>query len=165
MKEYKASMGLTVRIITICVVVLFVGLSCNSVFQLINSNFNWHQIIIHSSTLLPFIGLLLLSYVLAPYKYIVEDDTLIICRPISNVHIPVGSINQIRLIEKAEMKGLIRTFGNGGLFGIYGKFYSKALGSVTSYATQNKNYILVLAGKRKFVLTPNDLELVAEIKK
>ena len=66
-----------------------------------------------------------------------------------------------RTVEKDEIVTLIRTFGNGGLFGYYGKFYSSKLGNITLYATQSRNRVLIKTiHGTQIMITPDDLSLV-----
>jgi cytochrome c biogenesis protein CcdA len=162
--DYKASKDMTIQAITIGIVLLFAFLSYRSAVALIHSNGNLATILIHSSVLIFLLGTLLLCFLFAPQKYSIEENEIIIQRPISNIHISIDSIKEIRQVDKSETKGMIRTFGVGGLFGNFGKFYAPALGRITMYATQNKNYVLIIANKRKIIITPDDLAIIEQIK-
>ena len=59
---------------------------------------------------------------------------------------------------------MIRTFGVGGLFGIYGKFYTNGLGNITVFGTQSKNYILIRTNSQKIVITPDDIGIIEKIR-
>lgn len=59
---------------------------------------------------------------------------------------------------------MIRTFGVGGLFGNYGKFYTQGLGNITMYGTQNKNFILIKTENKKILITPDDLRIIDHLK-
>jgi len=126
--EYKASKDLTVQIITIGVVILFAFLGYKSIMGLINSNGNLAPILFHWSVIVFLFGTLLLCFLYAPKSYSVNEDKLVIHRPLNDKYIPIDSIVEIRPINKSEFKGTIRTFGVGGLFGNYGKFHSNGHG-------------------------------------
>ena len=162
--DFKASKDMTVKIITIGVFLLFAFISYKSIIGIIHSSGRLTPILIHSSVLLFMVGILLFSYLYAPKEYSVDKHSLVIHRPVSNKIIPIDSIIEIRQVDKSELKGTIRTFGVGGLFGNYGKFYTPALGNLTFYATQNKNYVLITMNKKKILLTPDDLGIIQEIK-
>jgi hypothetical protein len=49
-------------------------------------------------------------------------------------------------------------FGSGGLFGYYGLFRTRALGRSTWYVTNRKNRIVLIAGAKTFVLSPDDVD-------
>jgi len=162
--DYKASKSMTVQIITIGVVVLFAFLGYKSVMGLIHAKGNMTPILIHSGSLVFLAGTILLCYLFAPQKYSVDADYLIIHRPLSDMRISLDSIIEIRKVDKSELKGMIRTFGVGGLFGIYGKFYTNDLGNITMYGTQNKNYILIRTQSKKILITPDDSGIIEQIK-
>ncbi|NDC30691.1 MAG: hypothetical protein EBZ58_07115 [Bacteroidetes bacterium] len=84
-----------------------------------------------------------------------------IIRPIGKVDIRFNNISSIRLVDKSEIRTLIRTFSAGGLFGYYGYYYSSSLGKLILYTTQRKN-LLVIEQKvgRKILLSPDDTSLV-----
>jgi hypothetical protein len=162
--EYKASRDKTVHIITVGVIILFVFLGYKSIMGLVHANRNLIPIFIYSSIITFLIGTISLSFLYAPRKYYVTLDNVIIHRPLSDKTIPIDSIIQIRPISKTELKGTIRTFGVGGLFGYYGKFYSKGLGSFTMFGTQSKNYILIKTKNKKIVITPDDIGIIEHVK-
>jgi len=162
--EYKASKGMTVQIITIGVIILFAFISYKSIVGIMYSNGNLTPILVHSGVLIMLIGTVLFSYLYAPKKYSVYEHSLIIHRPIENKIISIDSITEVRQIDKSELKGTIRTFGVGGLFGNYGKFYTASLGNVTFYATQNKNFVLIVTNQKKILITPGDLGIIQELK-
>lgn len=59
-----------------------------------------------------------------------------------------------------------KTFGNGGLFGFYGEFKNDRYGYMTWYATKRSNYVMLETTEReKIVLTPDNVDMVTEIKK
>jgi hypothetical protein len=162
--EYKASKDMSIQIITIGVIILFLFLGYQSVMGLISAKGNITSTLIHSGVLIFLIATIVLCYLFAPQKYSISNDNCIIHRPISDIIIPLDSIIEIREVNKSELKGMIRTFGVGGLFGNYGKFHTSGLGNITMYGTQNKNFILLKVGNRKILLTPDNLSIIDQIK-
>jgi hypothetical protein len=62
------------------------------------------------------------------------------------------------------MRGTIRTFGVGGLFGYFGKFHTPNIGHITFYATQRVNKVLIVTKQgKKIILTPDDIGLIQNI--
>ncbi|RYY94170.1 MAG: hypothetical protein EOO11_18425, partial [Chitinophagaceae bacterium] len=59
----------------------------------------------------------LLSYALRPTGYRLTATGLLVCRPWSAVRIPRASIERIEPVTRADLRGSIRLFGVGGLFG------------------------------------------------
>lgn len=98
----------------------------------------------------------LVCYLFSVKSYELKDTGLIIHRPLAKIIFAKEEIESIRQVEKDEMKWTFRTFGNGGLFGYTGKFANTHLGSMTYYATQRRNYVLLQTrGGKKIILTPD----------
>lgn len=146
--EYKASMDNLAYIITIGVVGL-------GVYMFLGSK------IIVSLILMMVV---LLAFLWSPRRYYVNEIELVIVRFIGKVSIPLDSIAEIETPNKELTKGVVRTFGVGGLFGYFGKFYNSRLGQMDFYVTQRKNYVLIkLYSGKKIMLSPNDIGLGEEI--
>jgi hypothetical protein len=61
--------------------------------------------------------------------------------------------------EPEGLRGAVRVFGNGGLFGISGWFWSRRLGRFRAYATDPGRVVLLrYRDGRKIVLTPGDVQ-------
>lgn len=104
-------------------------------------------------------------YLFHPNSYSVNDLCLIIHRPIHSRQILLSDIRQIREVSKDEMSWAVRTFGNGGIFGYYGKFYNKTFGSMTWYASRRERFILLdLSNQEKIAITPDKPDFIFEIK-
>lgn len=107
----------------------------------------------------PLLLLVLMSalYVLKTDSISVSDSGITIDRKAFPVQIAYDEIKNIRAAQDGEMKGAIRTFGNGGVFGYTGPFYNKKLGSMTWYCTQRKNYIIIdRTNNKRLIITPDD---------
>lgn len=79
-------------------------------------------------------------------------------RVLKGIAIPKANIVEKKQIPSEDTTWTIRTFGVGGLFGYYGKFFHTKYGSMIWYATQRKNYVMLVTQGTKFVLTPNEPE-------
>ncbi len=100
-----------------------------------------------------------ISFAFRPVKYEVTAHGLIIHRPVSDVKIAGSKIKSVEIIEKEKTSWAIRVFGVGGLFGYYGKFANRQLGSMTWYATRRDKIVLLSTiDGRKIILTPDDPE-------
>jgi len=64
--NYKASMGISVQIITIGTFALFGFLGYNSVMELIYDHGNLTQILLHSCLLIFLVGTILISFLFSP---------------------------------------------------------------------------------------------------
>ena len=93
-----------------------------------------------------------------------QADELIIKRPARDKHIKLADLAEVRMLKEADMSWTIRTFGVGGLFGHYGRYYNKSLGSFTQYTTRRNNQILIRTRQeKKIIITPDDLSLADKL--
>jgi len=61
--------------------------------------------------------------------------------------------------EPEGLRGSLRLFGNGGLFGISGWFWNRRIGRFRAYATDPDRVVLLrYRDGRKVVLTPHDVQ-------
>lgn len=161
---YKASLDNIAKIISIAILLLFLGVGFSIIYSLDPTNPNeiplWAAFLIESV----FLGIYLFCYLYAPQSYLVEEDKISIIRPIGKLDLSLNNISSIRLIDLSELKSLIRTFGVGGLFGYYGYYYSSKLGKLSLYTTQRKNLILIEQKVgRKILLSPDDTSMVESV--
>lgn len=162
--EYKSSLDTLAKIITIGVVILFFFVGQQSVKSLLVAKGDSSTILIHVGVLLLLVVIIIGSWLYAPKSYTVGKTDLTINRPIGKVNINLADISQVRSVSDTEMRGTIRTFGVGGLFGYFGKYYTPGIGHITFYATQRTNKILIVNKKgKKFILTPDDIGLLEKI--
>jgi hypothetical protein len=98
-----------------------------------------------------------IAFALRPINYMLTSNDLIIHRLFADVKIQRSQIKSIKLLDKSATGWSIRTFGVGGLFGYYGKFFNSKLGSITWYATRRDGMILIVTmDNRKIIVTPDD---------
>lgn len=148
----KASLDKTAIIITNLVTLLFGALIV----------FNY---------ILPLAILLLIIYLLCmllkPLSYEISEDELVIHRLIKSVRINRSDIESLELKEKSDLKGTIRIFGVGGLFGWYGKFANSQLGNMTWYVTRRDKPVLIIKkDSKKILISPDEAEaFVTEFKR
>ncbi len=163
--DYKASLDTLAKVMSGGVFVLFLGIGLMSVNAIRDAAGDKTAILIHGGVLLLFVAILLGSWLFAPQSYTLDTTSLSINRPIGKVIINRSSIKEVRLIGDGELKSTIRTFGNGGLFGYYGKYYNSTIGHMTWYLTQSKNRILIVTNEgKKIVISPDDAGLLNSLK-
>ena len=110
------------------------------------------------------VTLLLLSiylgiYLFRPTAYEIRSQQVIIHRPLRNKILERVNISKAELLGPSALRHTIRTFGNGGLFGYYGKFSNAKIGNMTWYATNRANAVLLeMTGGDKIVITPDNAE-------
>jgi len=163
--DYKASYDTLTKVLTSGVVLLFMGISLIQLWPVFTAQADQHSYVPGILVALLFIAILAGSYIFSTQGYTLSGNDLIIRRPIKDRVIKIAEIAEIRLLERSELSGAIRTFGSGGLFGYFGKFYNGKLGHMTWYVTQRDKVILIRTAQGKtIIISPDDLHLVDEIK-
>ena len=161
METYKASLDTTSKIITTLVFLMAVAGITMCFFKN-----DWY-----AGLMLGFIPsiLIVFTFIFKVQSYQITDDKLIIKRPVSifNREILLSDIASVRLLNKEDFKGTIRTGGVGGLFGYYGYFSNIRLGNFTMYATNGKNRVLLVVGeyKSEIVISPDDAAMADDLQK
>ncbi len=108
------------------------------------------------STTVLLIAVLVFSFGFSPRGFSLDDKGIIVHRPFKNAHIAFDKIQSATKIAKVPPKGLIRTLGNGGLFGYYGDFRNDEFGDMDWYLTKRQNVILIRTDKTKILISPNN---------
>jgi len=149
---YKTSLDKTAIVITIAVTILF-AVIIGGQYSIIKDA--GRAVPIYTTTVCLLIYFL--AFAFRPVNYVVTKDELIVRRPLLNVHIKRADIKSVELIDKNKIRGSIRTFGVGGLFGYYGSFANSSLGRMTWYATRRDKPVLIkTTDNKKIIFTPND---------
>ena len=153
--EYKASLDWLAKLVTAFVTVLFTTILVSFPISI---SFGFMSVLL--------ITVYGVCYLYRPLKYVVEFDKIIIKRPFRDKVIAITTIKEVYSIKKGSMGWVLKTFGNGGLFGFYGEFRSGRYDQMTWYATKRSNYVMLeTTEQEKIVLTPDDPSMVDEIKK
>jgi len=112
--------------------------------------------VMYTVAILPVI--LFLSWLFSVTGFVIENNNLIVSRPLwkTTIVLPPDSA---ATIEPEVRVGLLRTFGNGGLFGYTGRFRNRKLGFFNAYATNWNNAVSITSSAEDFgiVVTPEDV--------
>jgi Bacterial PH domain len=138
MKKYTASLD---RMAEIATAITFMGILVSAWIQFFPFT------IILSFTLF-------ISYLYSPRYYSTTETDFIVKRPIGDVKIARKDILKTESIH--SLKWSVRTFGVGGFFGYFGKFYNSTIGSMTWYATKRHDYVLITTSNNKIIVTPDE---------
>lgn len=105
-----------------------------------------------------FIFLLLVFFYLSrPLKYKIENNSIVICRLLVNKIILKDEIKTVRIPNPKELDWPIRIFGNGGIFGYTGRYYTKHMGSMIWFCSRRNNYIIIeRKNKIPVVISPDE---------
>jgi len=97
------------------------------------------------------------AYLYSPRGFRLSDTAVTVVRPGSDVEIPIGSVESVEPI-RVSLMGATRTFGNGGLFGVYGRYRNADLGPFTMYGSRLGDAVLLKTTQGSLVVTPDDGE-------
>lgn len=128
-------------------IVLLVGLA---IFFIFKTPYGWIFSIM-------MIFILMISYLLSPKRYLFEGSKLIVEKVIGKrIIISLDEIKGYVFVPNLTKLKLVRTFGNGGLFGYYGLFSSAEYGTINCQLTSLKNVFIVKSKKGTFAFSPYD---------
>jgi hypothetical protein len=103
-----------------------------------------------------------LAWALAPSGFAIEGGAVRVLRPLRPVAIPLGAIRSVGLLPPRSLRGALRLGGSGGLFGYYGRFWTRALGSFRLHATRAEGLVRLDTDRERFVLSPDPPERFVE---
>lgn len=117
------------------------------------SIFLFYNIFTQENSTEPLIALLLFNAIMlptilacegyAPQRLEVGESQIVVLRRYKSIVITREEIKSVERLPANAMRGAIRTAGVGGLFGYYGSYYSRSIGSFKLYATSFDNLFLV----------------------
>ncbi len=91
-----------------------------------------------------------------PLKYSIENGNIRISRMLGDKIILKDDIKAVRIPSEHDIAWPIRTFGNGGLFGYTGRYYTKHIGSMIWFCSRRNNFILIERNnKLPIVISPD----------
>ena len=166
MKQYKASMDRTTKILTILVpLLLFFTVFIPSFTK--NNPGSIDFLNPSPEVVFPFglIILLVITFGFSPKAYAVDDRQLIIYRPFHRKFYSTTDMKSVSVVDKKDLSRSIRVFGVGGLFGYFGLFRNSLYGTMIWYATRRDQFVVIeRSNGRTIVLTPDDPNsLVSEL--
>lgn len=151
--RYSASIDNPTKIITIGLTALFVGIL---VFEFLTFSADAKiGAFVSTAILLAVYGA---AYIYRPIGYTLTHDILTVHRPISDVTYSLQTLDSVSIVTKEQLKFTIRTFGVGGLWGYYGKFYNSVYGKMTWYLTRRDQMVLIKTDNKTILLSPDDID-------
>ncbi len=155
---FKTSLDKLAKVVTAVITILFTAIVFLQLI-FIQDFGNTSSIITITTLLISY----LIAFIFRPISYIILDEFLVIHRPLLDIKIALNEIENMVVLDSQELKGTIRTFGVGGLWGYWGSFANSRIGAMKWHATRMSNAVLITMGKnKKIVLTPDDPELFVE---
>jgi hypothetical protein len=149
--RFDAPRAAVVKILTVGVIVLLANMSISSFVALPNGPHVFGKLAI-------IITPLMIVACVVPFMvrgYVLRDDELLIERLGWSNHVPLNSIVSA-VAQPDAVRGSVRLFGSGGLFGFFGWFRNGRLGVYRAYGTDPKRCVIVKLTNRIIVVTPDD---------
>jgi hypothetical protein len=104
------------------------------------------------------------TWALAPRAFAVEGGAIRVVRALRPVVVPLREVRSAGPLPAAALRGALRLGGSGGLFGYYGRYWSRSLGAFRLYATRRDGLVRVDTAGERFVLSPDAPErFLAEV--
>jgi len=153
--DFETSLDNTAKTITVLVTLLFLGIIGCGIVKASSS-----KGVLFTSAFLVLVYAI--CWLLRPLRYTVTDTELLIERPLGKIIIKKEDIQSVDVLQRSSISGAIRTFGVGGLFGYYGKYYNSAFGAMTWHLTRIDKPVLIRTRKSKIMVSPDEPEQFAE---
>jgi hypothetical protein len=98
------------------------------------------------------------AYAWSPRAYVVSARQVVVKRLIGDVVFALEGLAEMRRAGGDDMRGCVRIWGNGGLFGYYGLFRTSGLGRCTWYVTRRSNAVVLVTNRRTALFSPDDVD-------
>lgn len=97
-----------------------------------------------------------LSYAYSPRGYEITGGELRVKRLVGDVVFPLTRLRFVRDATTSDYWGCIRLWGSSGMFGYYGRYWSRDLGACRWYVTDRSRALIVTDGKGMILLSPDN---------
>lgn len=164
--EFAASLDSSAKTITTVVCILFVGIAVWNGIGLKRAKSDMLNVFVRIAIFVVLLVTVGFSYLYSTTGYAIRGKALIIKTRHAEIPLKWIQILDVRMVSEAEMTGLSKSFGVGGLFGYYGRYHNATVGDMAFYGTQQKNWVLIhTSDNQAIILTPDEpYKLVYEIK-
>lgn len=98
------------------------------------------------------------AFAYSPRGYAVGGGKVVVRRLIGDVTFSLDGLSEARPSGGNDMRGCIRLWGNGGLFGYYGLFRTSGLGRCTWYLTNRRRAVVLVTDRKTALFSPDDTE-------
>ena len=153
MREFEAaSWPVAVKVVSMLGVLLLCGITIGAIRAIPPYGFA-HRFGSGVACIPPALALGCLLFVVRSYT--IQGGHLSIRRLLWTTNIPLLGIHEARH-DPTAIKGSLRIFGNGGLFGITGMYWNRRLGRFRLFATNPAKAVVMRLHDRIVVISPQD---------
>ena len=103
------------------------------------------------------------SFAWSPRGYTISGRTLTVKRLVGNARVPLNDLRDVRRATADDLRGCLRLFGSGGMFGYFGLFRTSKLGRCWWYATNRQNMVVVITGDQTVLVSPAEVDAFLSI--
>jgi len=153
--DFTATFDRSARLITVFLLLFVAGMISAVVAVFAQHNFGIYS----------YLGILLVvlifavTYGFSVTGYRLTFNHIIVRRPLGDKKIARADIQSAQRLSKGALSWSLRAFGVGGLFGYFGRFYNRKMGSMTWFLTRrDRTILLLLKDGRKIVISPDSPE-------
>ena len=151
-RRFTATMDDLAKTITFVVLIVLII----PFFVIFNQYLKLHQPLLLLGPVVVIIGLIIIT-LYRPKGYSLGPDGLQVERSIKGPVIPWHTIKSIMPVTSKDLGPGMRTWGSGGFLGYFGRFWYRAYGHLTMYATdRSKMLMITLSDDRKIIISPDD---------
>lgn len=154
--HYKATLGTSARWITILTTLLLIFIP---LIILVTAGTLEQPAILFPMLLPILIPVICFAYRVTGYE--LDNKQILVKRMVGDFLVSLNEIDSIEVNPDA-MKRSFRTFGNGGLFGFYGRFRNSIYGPYRAFVTDPKNSVILKLQKSTIILSPDQPQKFAE---
>jgi hypothetical protein len=101
---------------------------------------------------------MIVSYAYSPRGYAIQERSITIKRLAGNARFPLERVREARPATADDLRGSIRLWGNGGVFGYYGLFRTSKLGKCTWYLANRSHAVVVISDEKTVLFSPDDVD-------
>jgi hypothetical protein len=152
--RFEARRDLRVSVTTTAVAVIF-SIAAVALLWLAHGDPTAETVALCGALLL--LGIQLVSFAYAPRGYVLEGSTVKVLRRVGPREIPLSRLRAAGPVGPI-LRGAVRLGGSSGLFGFFGRYWTRSLGMLHAYATRTDGLVQLDTPQGRFVLSPEPAE-------
>lgn len=139
------------RLSLILTPLIIVALAALAVFMYFTESTQYFLLLVLFFTLTHF-----LTWAFHPRHYEVNDEDIRVVRFFKSRLFPFSGITEVSALPREAIKGSMRIFGSGGMFGYFGRFRNKTLGTYIMHVTDRDKLVLLRSEGKTILVSPDD---------
>lgn len=149
LKDIKSTRFVWDRMANVMTVILAAGMIGLSIFLLLKYKADGMETVAAAGIL---IFVTVFISIFTPLGLIVDDEYIAVKKLVGRVLIKKSDIISITPIDGAVVRRSARFIGSNGVYGYWGKFRNRTIGSFTIYATNLDKLALIETARKKYII-------------